>query len=198
MTDKRAKTRYPLHPLLAERWSPRAFEDRPVEPDKLGSLFEAARWAPSCFNDQPWSFVLGTREDPATFEAIASTLAPANRAWANQAPVLILASARTTFARSGKPNRHALYDLGGAVAHLSIQAQSLGLSVHQMAGFDVDAARAALAIPEGYEPVTAIAVGYRAQPNVLSEELAQREELARERQELAAMVFAHRWGESYG
>lgn len=49
--EKPADVAYPIHDLLRQRWSPRAFADTMVEPEKLQSLFEAARWAPSSSND---------------------------------------------------------------------------------------------------------------------------------------------------
>ncbi len=53
-----------IHDLISHRWSPRAFDSRPIEPEKLRSLFEAARWASSSYNAQPWYFIVGTKDDP--------------------------------------------------------------------------------------------------------------------------------------
>lgn len=172
-----------LHPLLRDRWSPRAFADRPVDRATLASLLEAARWAPSSYNEQPWSFIVGFRGDP-EFERVLGCLVPGNQAWARSAAVLLIALARTTSARDGKPNRHAFYDLGQAAAHLTFQASSLGLAVHQMAGIDVDRIRAEFYLPEGIEPATAIAIGYP------GESLPEREKQPRRRKSLAEMVYA--------
>ena len=87
MTDKKASTDYPIHDLLAERWSPYGFEDRPVAQADLRSLFEAARWAASSYNEQPWSFFVATRENPAEFARLLSCLIEANQGWAKAAPV---------------------------------------------------------------------------------------------------------------
>jgi glucosamine--fructose-6-phosphate aminotransferase (isomerizing) len=57
--SKEAKTTFEIRKDLKQRWSPRAFEDRPIENDKLQRLFEAARWSPSASNIQPWAFILG-------------------------------------------------------------------------------------------------------------------------------------------
>src|SRR5262245_60647726 len=106
--ERPAPTDHPIHELLARRWSPRAFDARPIEPEKLSSLFEAARWAPSSFNEQPWSFLLARREEPASFARMLECLVDANQAWAKDAPVLILTVARLRFTRNGAENRHAL------------------------------------------------------------------------------------------
>ena len=91
--QKLAETRYPIHELLRERWSPRAFADRMVEPEKLRSLLEAARWAPSSFNEQPWSFIVATKEHPGEYERLLSCLVEGNVRWAQHAPVLMLSVA---------------------------------------------------------------------------------------------------------
>ena len=189
-----ATTEYDLHPLVAERWSPRAFDSRPIPAKELGSLFEAARWAASCFNEQPWTFLVATRDDPASYQKIADTLMPANAAWATNAPVLALSLAKQTFTRNGNPNRHAGHDLGLAVGNLLAQAQSLGVVAHQMGGFDADKARKDLGIPDDWQPMAAIALGYPGSPDDLPEELATREKAPRERKDLAEMVFGAEWG----
>ncbi len=194
--SKRAVTEYPLDDSIAERWSPRAFDAKPVEREKLGSLFEAARWAPSCFNEQPWSFFVGLKGEGEDFDRLASCLVEGN-AWARTVPVLILSVAKTRFARNDKPNRHAQHDVGLAVQSLVLQAQSLGLATHQMAGFDVDRARATLKIPADCEPMAMIALGYPGDASALEPALAERELAPRTRKNLGAIVFGSTWGESF-
>lgn len=194
--QKTAETSFPVHDLVAERWSPRAFAERPLDREQIGSLLEAARWAPSCFNDQPWSFLLATREEGAAFERLADCLVPGN-AWARSAPLLLLAVARTAFARDGKPNRHARHDVGLALGNLVLQAQALGLAVHQMAGFDVEKARATLGVPDGHEPLTMAAVGHPGDPASLPEALRARELAPRSRRPLESFVFGGSWGEPF-
>ena len=121
-------------------------------------------------------------------------LAGANQAWAQNAPVLILALAHATWERDGSPNRHAYYDLGQAIANLVTQATSLGLSAHQMGGFDVEAARERFHIPAGWEPVSVVALGYRAGPETFSEALRGRELQQRRRKSLEQFVFSGTWG----
>ena len=192
---KLAETRYPIHELLRERWSPRAFADRMVEPEELRSLLEAARWAPSSFNEQPWSFIVATKEHPGDYERLLSCLVEGNIRWAQHAPVLMLSVAKLAFERNQKPNRHAFHDVGLAVENLVIQGMALGLFVHQMAGFHVDRAREVYGIPEGYEPVAAMAIGYLDDLSRLPDDLRERELAPRIRKPLEAFVFSGHWGQ---
>ena len=189
-----AKTDYPIHELLQKRWSPRAFADTPVEPDKLKRLLEAARWAPSSNNEQPWHYIVATKDEPEEFGRLLACLVEKNQSWAKAAPVLMLSVASTVFARNGKPNRHALHDVGQAVADLTMQATSLGLFVHQMAGFSVEKARETYGIPETAEPVAAMAVGYLGDPNVLPPDLREREMALSGRKPIGEFVFSGVWG----
>jgi nitroreductase len=149
-----------LHPLLQHRYSTRAYLDKPVAPETIRELFEAAQWSPSCFNEQPWRFAVASKEaNPETYDRIASTLVAGN-AWALRAPVLGLAYAYGKFARNGSPNRWSGYDTGQSMAHLTVQAQSLGLNVHQMGGFDAAKALEIFGIPEDHEAMAAFAIGY--------------------------------------
>jgi nitroreductase len=192
--EKPAEAHYPIHDLLRRRWSPRAFSDRRVEPDTLRSLLEAARWAPSSYNEQPWSFIVATKDDPVEFDRLLSCLVEGNIQWAQRAPVLMAPVARLTFEDDGKPNRHAFHDVGLAVANLIVQATALGLVVHQMAGILPDRVRQLYGVPEQYEPVAGIALGYPGDPQSLPEGLRKRELAPRERKPLTEFVFSGRWG----
>jgi nitroreductase len=192
--EKIAETQMPIHELIRRRWSPRAFSELPVEPDKLLTLFEAARWAASASNEQPWAFLVATQGDPKNYENMLGVLVDFNRGWANKAPVLILTVAHTQFEKDGKPNRHGFYDLGQAAANLALQATALGLTTHPMAGFSVEAARERFAVPEGWEPVSVIALGYPGDLDSLTEKLRQREIAQRHRKPLESFVFSGTWG----
>ena len=192
--QKPAPTHHPIHDLLRHRWSPRAFSDKPVSPDMLRSLFEAARWAPSSNNEQPWAFLVATRDDFENHARMLNTLVEFNQNWAKHAPVLAIAVSEMDFARTGKPNRNAFYDTGAAVAHLSVEATSQGLFVHQMAGFDPQKAVELFEIPKGWEPIAAFVIGYPGDPASLSDTLREREIAPRERKPLASFVMSGNWG----
>jgi nitroreductase len=188
--EKPAANLHPLTELHRRRWSPTVFEDKAIQADVMDSLFEAARWSASCFNEQPWNFVVAARHsDPAAFAALLACLGPGNQAWVKQAPVLMFSVAKKTFDKTGAPNRYAWYDTGQAVAHLSLEAISLGVFVHQMAGFDAALAKAAAKIPDTHEVVSAIALGYGVEADQLSPEAATRERSPRVRREAASFVF---------
>lgn len=179
-------------PVIHERWSARSFDDREVSAETLRQVFEAARWAASGGNAQPWRFVLALKGSQ-THEKIAATLAGFNKVWAPKAPVLILGTALAVNAK-GAANPYALYDLGAASAHLTLQAAELGLTTHQMAGFDHESARQALGIPEDYALGTVIALGYQGEPAALGDAtLIERETTARTRKPLDEIVFFE-WG----
>ena len=176
-------------PVIHERWSARSFAEREVSPEALWKVFEAARWAASGGNGQPWRFVVGVKGS-GTHEMIAGTLAGFNKAWAPKAPVLILGTALAVNAK-GAANPYALYDLGAASAHLTLQAAALGLTTHQMAGIDHEAARQALGIPEEDALGTVIALGYQGEPAELGDAtLIEREITARTRKPLDEIVFS--------
>ncbi len=162
---KPAASDFPVHDLIRDRWSPRAFSDRDVPRDVLKSLFEAARWAPSCYNEQPWAYLVATRDDKESFAAKNST-----------------------------PNRNAQYDTGAASALLSLEATAHGLAVHQMAGFDAEKARQVFGIPAGWEAIAALAIGYPGDPDSLPQPLREREVAPRTRKPLSEFVMAGNWG----
>ncbi|MBO4208496.1 nitroreductase family protein [Micromonospora echinofusca] len=170
-----------LTPLLATRWSPRAFDPgADLTDDELTSMLEAARWAPSARNSQPWRFVVGRRDDE-RHKQILANLTGANQRWAGRASALLVGTYL--------PGSHSAYDLGQAVAHLSVQATSLGLHVHQMAGFDGDGLRASLALPAEVQPHVVVAVGRLADPATLPDDLRERETAPRQRHPLAELIL---------
>jgi nitroreductase len=193
--NKPATVDHPIHELIRERWSPRAFSDKPIPAEVLRSLFEAARWSPSSSNEQPWAFIVATKEDSATHAKLLSTLVEANQTWARHAPVLAIAVSELAFARNGRPNRNAFYDTGAAVAHLTTEATAHGLFVHQMAGFDPQKAIEVFSIPEGWEPIAAFVIGYPGDIQSLPETLREREVAARTRKPLTEFVMSGNWGQ---
>jgi len=123
-------------------------------------------------------------------------LVPANQRWAQDAPVLMLSVAAHAFAHNGRPNRHAAYDTGAAVMSLIVQATALGLYAHQMGGFSPELARELYAIPEEFEPMAAIALGYLGDAGALPEDLRERELKPGTRKALGEFAFAGRWGQA--
>ncbi len=186
---KTANTAVPVHPLLAERWSPRGFDQaHQIGDDEMAALLEAARWAPSASNSQPWRFLVTRRGEHAHGRLFAA-LRPGNQAWAGAASALILVAARVA-ADDGAPHPWALYDTGQAVAALVTQAQAHGLDVHQMGGFDAAAVSAEFGLDDTLAPVVIIAVG-RADPDAgLPEHLAAREAAPRTRRPVSDLLLA--------
>jgi nitroreductase len=194
MDIKKAVTDYPIQKVLAERWSPYGFADRPVAEADLRSLFEAARWAASSYNEQPWSYLVATRENSPEFKRLLSCLVEANQAWAKAAPVLALGVVSLRFTRNNQDNRAAVHDLGLAAGNLVAEATARGLSVHQMIGILPDKAREVYQIPEHFEAWTAMAIGYKDDPANLPEALKQRDLAPRQRKPLDKFVFTGQWG----
>ena len=186
-----ASTSVPIHPDLAARWSPRAFDpDAVITADQLTAVLEAARWAASWGHRQPVRFVVGVRADE-TFTTLAGLLKRGN-SYAHAASALILVCAD-----EGEDERTARYagvDAGAAIARLTIEAVSRGLIAHPMAGFDVDAAQAAFGIPEGVRPLAVVAVGMLGDYSEMGEEIAERDRRPRERLPLEQIAFGGRWG----
>ena len=190
-----AALEHDILPALRERYSPRALSGDPLAKGSLRQLLEAARRAASCYNGQPWRFLVAERQHTAAFEKMLGCLVPFNQGWAKGAGALLVAVAQTNFSHNGKPNRHAWHDVGLAVGAMTTQALSLGITLSQMAGIDGDLARQTYNIPEGYEVVSAIAVGYRGALTVLSDDLQQREQGPRPRLSQREVVFAEQWGQ---
>jgi len=197
---KHAAPDHDVHDLIRHRWSPRAFDpERPVSRADLLRLFEAARWAPSSLNEQPWRFVV-VRHDgsQAAWEAAVASLSATNRTWAVSAPVLALVSVRLTLERNEQSNPLAWYDAGQAVALLTLQATAQGLSVRQMEGFDHDHARRVFQVPDGFDPIVMMAIGYAGDPDALTIDKHRAAERApRRRKAVGDFVFEETWGRLY-
>jgi nitroreductase len=197
ITTREATTHYAINDLLRRRWSSRAFAETPVQAETLGSLFEAARWSPSAGNGQPWSFIVADKSrDAAGFARALAVLNESNQTWVQRAPILVFAVTRR-IREDGKEHSRAQYDLGLAVKSLVLQAIDLGLNVRQMAGFNADAARDLFAIPEGHDPIVAIAIGYPGAVSDLAEGLREGEGTPRQRKPLESFVFGGQFGQTY-
>ena len=194
MLNKPAQTSTPVHDLIRERWSPRAFANKAVSTTDLTAVLEAARWAASSNNAQPWRFIVATSDDAAAHASAVAGFAIRNQRWAKGAPVLIFGCTRKTFEANGNPNAHAWYDVGAAVAVLTLEAQARGLRVHQAAGIERDTIRATYDVPEEFDIAVGLALGHQGDPDSLPEELPGREREPRVRKPLAEIVFAGKFG----
>lgn len=200
-----------LSPLLAARWSPRSFDSAVDLTDaQVASLLEAARWAPSAENGQPWRFLLGRRADEA-YKRIFVHLRGNDQRWAGRAAALLLGAYRPDGPTAGAagpsaaeaarrpagesawpvagPSHQAAYDLGQAVAHLTVQAGALGLHVHQMYDFDRAGLAVDLELPGDVRPQVVVAVGQLGDPRTLPEDLRRRETELRRRLPLTELLL---------
>lgn len=178
--NKTATTQYPVIDLIRQRWSPRSFADKAISPDDVHTILEAASWSFSAMNEQPWRYAVAYR-GTALFDIFSSWLAAGNQPWAKHAAALVLSSTVTSFA-SGRPYPDALHDAGAANMLLTLQAGSMGIGVHPMAGFDKAAAESFL--PEGLQPVIMLAMGYPDTHEKLDEPYRTRELAPRTRKSL--------------
>lgn len=178
MTTQRTPD-YPIEPLFLNRWSPRAYDASSMPAADLFTILEAARWAPSAFNVQPWRFLYSHRED-AHWQNFLTLLDPFNADWAQHASVLLFVLSDTVMPgddnRPDKLSNYHSFDTGAAWAQLALQATSLGYQAHAMAGIYFDKSRENLIVPERYQVEIAIAIGKRAAPSMLLEELQEREQ----------------------
>lgn len=188
---KRAETDAPILDVIAERWSPRAFDpERTMTEADLKPLFEAARWAPSSNNSQPWRFVYAFRGEPA-FDALLDAAVPGNQAWVKRASVLAYSVAKL-HSDSGRALWHNRHDTGMALGYLLLQATANGFAVHPFGGFDSDKVMAAAGITGDFEPVAGLAIGYAGDPALLGEGEG-REREPRTRRAVADFAFHARW-----
>ncbi|MEK6527150.1 MAG: nitroreductase family protein, partial [Nitrospirota bacterium] len=134
--------------------------------------------------------------DETEYARLLSCLTEGNIKWAQHAPVLMISVATLSFEKDGELNRHAFHDVGLAVANLVFQATAFGLVVHQMAGILPERVRELYAIPEQYEPVAGIALGYPGNADMLPDALRQRELAKRTRKPISEFVFNGRWGQT--
>lgn len=167
---------YDVDPLFVNRWSPRAMTGDALTDEDLLPLFEAARWAPSAFNNQHWRFVYATREDD-EWEKFLGLLNEFNRSWAEDAGALVAIFSKTTFEHNGEPAPTHSFDTGAAWQNLALEGARRGLAVHPVAGFDWERIHEALGVPEDdLDAEAMVAIGERADPETLPEDLREREE----------------------
>lgn len=184
-----------IHKLIRERRSIRAFADTPISKDSLLRLIEAARWASSSMNDQPWRFIVSFKDTP-EFEAMVETLNESNKIWASKGAAMIFVLASKEHS-NGLANKYAWHDVGLAIGNLSIQATEEGIYLHQMGGFDHSLALKNFQVPDNFDAISMIVLGYPGDPKQLPERLKERELKPRERKPLSTMVFSGQFGQSF-
>lgn len=194
MLEKPAQADYPVHDLIKRRWSPVSFLEKPVEFEKIKSLFEAARWAPSSFNEQPWYFLIASKKNKSDYQKMLECLMDHNQLWASSAPVLLIAVASLKFTRNDHLNRHAYHDVGLALQNMILQAVSEGLMARMIAGFHIEKVTKAYQIPDQYEPVTAVALGYPNPSEDLDQKLLAKQKAPRLRKPVQDFVYEGAWG----
>ena len=197
MSQQQSNPQAETHPIIAGRWSPRAFSEQAVESKKLTACLEAARWSSSCFGDEPWRFIVADKaSNPNGWQQMLATLVEKNQLWAQHAPVLILACAANNFLHNGKPNRWAQYDTGQAMMSLALQATAIGLVTHSMGGFDPAAGTATFNIPDEFTAMSVTAVGYPGDIETLDESFRAAETTQRKRKPINEIAFTT-WNKSW-
>lgn len=184
-----------FHRVIGARRSLRSFSQRPVEPDKVERMLEAARWSPSCANRQPWRFVVVGSDAPSR-AALEEALDPGN-AWAKRAPVLIVAGARREDGSVVESREYFLHDTGLALMSLLYRGVDLGLLLHPMAGWEEAGVRAALGLPADFTPAAVVAVGYPGRTDDLDEATRRKDEKPRTRKPLGEVAYRGAWGKPF-
>jgi nitroreductase len=178
-----------LHENIRNRWSPYQFSERPLDPEKLKLVLEAAIYAPSSFNEQPWLFVYTDRDDTASFKTFLSFLEENNRIWASQAWALVVTLARTKSSFNKRENPYALHDTGMAVGNILNQATSMGIEIHIMGGFSRQKVREYLKLDDDIVPVSIMAIGYAGENSQIGEEISDRDKKRRGRKAFEEVII---------
>ncbi|MDR2034779.1 MAG: nitroreductase family protein [Helicobacteraceae bacterium] len=145
---------------IFNRFSVRKFLDKPVEPQKVKRLLEAAMQAPSAGNQQPWEFLVVTQKD--SHEAIARICQYSKPILNAPLGIMVLLSGeKLRFPECVQQ------DLGAACQNILLEAVSLGLGGVWMAIMDFKPLMAGVKehfkLPAHIEPFATIALGYPAE-----------------------------------
>lgn len=172
--------------IFLDRWSPRAFDGSKLRDGEIRALLDAARWAPSAYNAQPWRLLYAARDD-GNWQRFVDLLVPANQLWAQHSSLLIFFVSATVM--KDRPSPTHSFDTGAAWMALALQARMMGLDAHGMAGYDQEAARNSLHIPDNFRIEAAVAVGRKADPSILPDKLRERE-VPSDRKPIEEIAFA--------
>lgn len=125
----------------------------------MALLLEAARWAPSAGNSQPWAFLIARRDEPA-HQLLRRHLTPSSRGFASSASALVVNIVHRGVDDSALVySEFADYDLGQAVAHLTLQAHAMELACRQFRAFDLPALTVHLDLAPGWDVMSMTAIG---------------------------------------
>lgn len=186
IVNKKAPTELSVHPLIANRWSPRAFDvNAVITSTDLHLILEAGRLVPSAFNEQPWRYFVGKRGDE-VFNQILAGLGEFNQKWAKNSSALLLVCG-TKQRANGDPHPSFQYDLGLSVSQATFQAHHLGYVTHQMTGFNHDVMCKTFDLTT-LEPVVVVAIGTQGDADLLPAPMAEREVMLPTRKALAEIV----------
>ncbi len=188
MLHKIAPVRHPLTDLLKKRWSPRAFSGQPVSKEDMATILEAGTWSFSSSNHQPWRFIIGHRGS-ALFDQIHGCLLPGNQPWTKHAAVLLVSLAQTRLSKNHAENKWALHDVGAANMCIALQATSMGIYAHPMAGFDREKTMLEFGLDPEIVPVTFMALGYQGDAEQLEEPYRSWELAPRTRKDLSDVIL---------
>lgn len=181
---------------MRSRWSPSVFDaEHTLTREEVEELLRAAQWAPSAGNSQPWAFFVCERGS-ANHERLVATLSRGNSGWVPRASVVLVTAAKVgkEAGEEKEPSAYALYDVGQAAAHVTLQARAMGLHAHQFSGFDHDALAEAFEVPTTHRLLTGIAVGVQGDPGEVDERDAERDTRPRRRKDLSEWVNVDVWG----
>ncbi|MDP2861952.1 MAG: nitroreductase family protein [Desulfobacterales bacterium] len=157
-----------LMEVIKTRRSVRKYDEKDVPEEVLNSILEAVRWSPSWANTQCWEVVV--IRDKTIKENLKEAIFPKNPATnaITQAPLLLAVCGKLK--SSGFYNNIVttkfgdwfMFDLGLFTQTLCLAAQALGLGTVVVGLFDHDKAKGIIKVPEGYELVALVPLGYPA------------------------------------
>ena len=174
--------------VIKDRRSIRKYQDRYIPQELLDTLLEAVRWSPSWANTQCWEIVVvRAAETKAALQAALPPKGnPASKAMVAAPVVLVLCGKKGTsgFYKDQETTLLGdwfMYDLGIATQTLCLTAHSMGLGTVVVGLFDHAKAAGTIDVPEGYQLVSMVPLGYPAKTGAAPMRRAPQEYLHEER-----------------
>lgn len=179
-----------LSEIFIKRHSGKNFEAMELTEEHYKALIQSARWTPSSYNDQPWNFIFCDRyKNPEAYEKIINSIY--GQDWVENVQLFVITIVRHNFHYNQKENEWALYDTGAAALSMSLQASEMGLMAHQIGGFDREEIQREFNLPDGFQPITIIAIGYE------NTAIDSSEEEPRTRYPIEKNFFLGEWGQQF-